>query len=114
LQITKDSLSLPATLPTEELLKICFPRGAKVPHRALLRPLQPAPSPAALPKAPVGYRLSLGPRMPKAGLSIAAAAVPKVSGAGPSLGLPGAFPGREPRTRSDHRLVAALAKGRPP
>lgn len=107
LQMT-DSLSLPASLPTEDLLKLCFPRGAKVPHRALLRPLQPPlPSSAVVSVAPVGFRLSLGPRVRAASLSIAAAAVHPVSSAGPSSALAG----REPRTRSEHRLVAELAKG---
>ena len=108
------SLSLPSTLPTVELLKHCFPRGARVPHQILLRPLQPAAVPAALPKAPVGYRLAPGLRVSAASSSTAAAAVPKVSGARARLSLPGPSAGWEPRTRADHRLVAALAKARPP
>ena len=109
-----DPLHLPESLPTVELLKHCFPRGARVPHQILLRPLQPAAVPAALPKAPVGYMLAPGLRVSAASSSTAAAAVPEVSGARARLSLPGPSAGWEPRTRADHRLVAALAKARPP
>jgi hypothetical protein len=96
-----DPLHLPDSLPTEELLKHCFPRGARVPHQILLRPLQPRALPAALPKAPVGRRLALLPRPSAASSSTGAAAIP------------GASAGWAPRTRADHRLVAALAKAKP-
>jgi hypothetical protein len=104
---------VPATLPTEELMKLCFPRRAIFPYQALLRPLQPPPSPAAVPKAAVGYRLASGSTGPRATLSVAAAALPTMPGAGPSAGLAMPLTGRAPRTRADHRLVAALARGRP-
>ena len=107
-----DPLHLPDSLPTDELLRECFPRGARVPREILLRPLQPPAVPAAMPKAPVGHRLARGPRVSAASSSTATVAVPKVSGARPWASLPGLPAGREPRTRADHRLVAALAKGR--
>ena len=129
---TTGPLSLPASVPSEELLKHCFPRRATVPHRTLMRPFQPVPSPAALPKAPSGVRLALGPRVPAASLAIveppamlvAPGREPRTrsehrlaaAAASPAIVEPPAMlvaPGREPRTRSEHRLAAALAMGRP-
>ena len=112
LQIT-EPLSLPDSLPSEEMLRHCFPRGAKVPHVALLRPLQPAPKPAALPKPPVGIRLALGPRGPASSAKAGPAVAKMLALPGPTTSFAKAFAGREPRTRSEHRLVVALAKGRP-
>ena len=106
-------LALTASVPTAESLQLCFPRGAKVPHRALLGPLQPAPSPAEKRDAPVGYRLAAGLRMLPASFGKAAPAVPKLLALSSSSPPPAkAFAGREPRTRSEHRLRESLAKGR--
>jgi len=110
LQMT-EPLALPAGVPSEDMLKLCFPRGAKVPYRALMRPLEPAPSPAAIAAAPVGHRMAR--RILPASFGKAAPAVPKLL-ALPSSRMPvaKALAGREPRTRSEHRLREALAKGR--
>ena len=109
----RDPLSLPDSLPSEELLKHCFPRRAKVPSVALLRPLQPAAKPAALPKPPTGIRLALGSWGPASSAKAAPAVAKMSAGPGPSVAFAKAFAGREPRTRGEHRLAEALAKGRP-
>ena len=90
-----------AALPSEEVLKLCYPKGAKVPCKLLRRPYQPLarvalPAPAvARPLAlPVGY-----PLLPRR-LTIPALA-------------PAAAPKAGPQTRSQSRLLAALAKGPP-
>lgn len=112
LQIT-EPLRLPTSLPSEESLKVCFPKGAKVPRLALLRPLQPSPKAAALPGPPVGVRLSLGGRVLPASFGKAASAAAKASSFPASpVPVPKALAGREPRTRAEHRLAAALAEGR--
>jgi hypothetical protein len=112
LQLT-DALALPATMPTEEHLQHCFPKGWKVPHRSLLRPLQIFSQPKALPKAPVGLRLGWLPPVLPDGSPVAPGASPKAAVAKPIMCGPGSLPMRGPRTRSETRLAAALAKGRP-
>ena len=108
-----EPLAISPEPPTEEQLQLCFPKRAAVPHEVLLRPLRAVPKPAALPSVPVGRRLALGPRVPPASLPVAAGALPKLAS---FLSLPPpatTFAGREPRTRSEHRIAEALAKGRP-
>jgi hypothetical protein len=55
-----DSVSdVPAGLPSDEQLKLCFPRKAKVPLAPLLRCLRPPGQPAALPSPPVAIRRAI-------------------------------------------------------
>lgn len=105
-------VSLPAVIPTEEQMQLCFPRGARVPHIALRRPLQPA---AALPAGPVGFSLGVRPPRATGGPPSAVMGVPAAAAAAGTVDppVPTAAIGRGPRTRSEHRLAAALAKGRP-
>ena len=107
----EEPLALSDGVPSEDLLRLCFPNGAKVPHEALLRPLRPAPGFAAIAAAPVGYRLGAGRRLLPASFAKAAPATP-ASPSSTAL-VPRTLGGREPRTRSEHRLAEALAKGRP-
>ena len=93
--------AVPAVAPSEEVLKLCYPTGAKVPCQVLLRPFR-LPAYVALPAPAVARPLALPvgrPLLPRrlAPLALAPAAAPR--------------PG--PQTRSQSRLVAALAKGRP-
>lgn len=89
----------PAVVPTEAVLKLCYPKRCAIPAATLLRPFLPptqlalpAPSPSRPLAMPVGRRLV----MPRPAVPAAAA----VGAAGPV-------------TRSQSRLVAALAKGPP-
>ncbi len=82
-------------MPTHEELSLCLPMRARVPLRALLRPLCSSLGPASTPadaEAPPRFRR-------------VAAAAARTS---PPLLFPGAS-GRGPRTRSEHRAAAALA-----
>ena len=99
----------PADRPSEEQLCLCFPKRSRV-HMTSLLP--PAPAAIALPRLPVGYRLF--PRL-SAGPSGAARVGVGVVGQRPGSTwvIPEAFEGRGPRTRSEHRLVQELARGRP-
>jgi hypothetical protein len=87
-------------------LELCFPKRAKV---TIARFLRPAPVRPEAPSLPVGFRL--GPRLPAGHVlpephEAAAASHVRVL---PPFCLPGAVGGREPRTRSEHRLAAGLA-----
>ena len=94
--------AVPAVVPGEGVLKLRYPRGAKVPSKLLLRPFRP-PVQLALP-APAVVAQSLT-------LLVVRPLVPSWA---PLRGLaPAAAPISGPQTRSQSRLLAALAGGRP-
>ena len=104
----------PAAAPPEDMLKLCYPRNAKVLSRLLLRPYQSLAQPA-LPAPMAAGRLALPvgrPLGPHRGRGRGAAHLPgapaaAAAAAGAAAGAAG------PQTRSQSRLVAALARGRP-
>ena len=101
----------PATTPTEEVLKLCYPKNAKVPSKVMLQPYQglawlalPAPMAARRLALPIGRPLGL-----HRGRGRGAAHLPRAPAA--AAGSAG------PQTRAQSRLQAALARGplpRPP
>ena len=99
-------IAVPNMLPTEEQLRVCFPRRATVSWSLLL----PAPpSPVLPPRPPVGYRLFPGfVRPPPLGLG------DRVPGLLPGFArsMSEAASGREPRTRGDHRRAEELRRAR--
>lgn len=101
---------IPAGPPSEEQLRLCFPRRARL-HLPSLLP--PPPAALVLPGVPVGYRLC--PRLATTGASSVARVGGGLSGerAGSAWGGPGVGEARGPRTRSEHRLAQSLARGRP-
>ena len=80
-----DRAEVPATRPTLEQLRLCFPRRARVPEAALWRPLQP-PAPRALSQA-------------SASRGASSSQAPPAVGAAPLLTLA--------RTRLQHRAAVA-------
>ena len=108
----------PAAAPTEDILKLCYPRNAKVPSRLLLRPYQRLAQPA-LPAPMAAGRLALPvgrPLGPHRGRGRGAGHLPGApAAAGAAAGAVAGAAG--PQTRSQSRLQAALARGplpRPP
>ena len=105
----EDMVVVSASLPSDEQLRKCFPRRARVYIAGLL---PPAVAASISPRPPVGYRLFA--RRP-AGRPMAPSLDVRAAEhrAGPVGVLRGIPVGREPRTRSEHRLVAELSRGRP-
>ena len=96
-----------AARPSEAVLRLCYPRRATIPQAALLNPVAPmAAAPSAGPVAPMALAPGAGPRLPRPhGIRL----MPR------PLALPSAVAQPAPSgpvTRSQSRLVAALAQGR--
>ena len=99
-------LTVPSVCLSQGELELCFPRRATV---TIARFLRPAPVRPDGPRWPVGFRLSfplaVGHVHSRGGEAAAAPPVRML----PFVCVPGATGGREPRTRAEHRLAAALA-----
>jgi len=85
--------------PSEEQVGICFPRRSKVPYASLLRPFLVEAPVSVVPR---GYRLLAG---------VGAALGPGPVALGLGADEAAASSGWRPRTRAEHRLVAALTGG---
>ena len=99
---------VPCAQPSIEQLQLCFPKRAAVPQATLFKPFQALALPAApaAKAAPIAKARLLAPRRPAVLSSAARLALPPPEAA--------AAPLRDgPVTRSQSRLIAALAKGRP-
>ena len=97
---------VPCAQPSFEQLQLCFPKKAAVPQATLFKPFQVSALPAAK-AAPLAKGRLLAPRRPAVSAGAACLVLPAPEAAA-------AAPLREgPVTRSQSRLVAALAKGRP-
>lgn len=99
---------VPCAQPSIEQLQLCFPKGAAVPQATLFKPFQALALPAApaAKAAPIAKARLMAPRRPAVLASAARLGLPPPEAA--------AAPLRDgPMTRSQSRLIAALAKGRP-
>lgn len=93
----------------QEQLELCFPRRATV---TIDRFLRPAPVRMDAPRWPVGYLLAPRALVDRSSVGLPEAAAGSSARVLSAPVVPCVRGGREPRTRAEHRLAAALADGR--